>query len=189
MNVRRFTSFVATTLTCLALVSPASAELDVVLRITGSKGEIKGSVVQKGREGSIRVVAVDHELKAPRDAATGLATGRRQHGTLTVTKLLDKSSVPLRAAWVGNERLKEVTLQFWQPKQSAAGAGQEVAYFTITLKNASVATIRLNSPNNLHTELTRLPAQEFITFSYEEITWKWNESGENTSDSWAPNNN
>ncbi|HRI69004.1 MAG TPA: type VI secretion system tube protein Hcp, partial [Polyangium sp.] len=41
--------------------------LNAYLRLKGQKqGEIKGSVTQKGREGSIMVIAVSHEIISPR---------------------------------------------------------------------------------------------------------------------------
>ena len=63
--------------------------LTAYLRVVGTRqGEIKGSVTQKGREGRIAVIAVSHELLSPRDAATGQATGKRQHKPFVITKEL-----------------------------------------------------------------------------------------------------
>ena len=50
-------------LAMLASVPPAFAELNAYLSVTGQKqGTIRGSVTQRGREGSIMVVAVSHEV-------------------------------------------------------------------------------------------------------------------------------
>ena len=47
--------------------------LNAYLTLKGQKqGDIHGSVVQKGREGSIMVIAVDHQVMSPRDPASGL---------------------------------------------------------------------------------------------------------------------
>ncbi|HVK67514.1 MAG TPA: type VI secretion system tube protein Hcp, partial [Polyangium sp.] len=44
--------------------------LNAYLRLKGQKqGEIKGSVTQKGRENSIMIIAVSHEIMSPRDPA------------------------------------------------------------------------------------------------------------------------
>ncbi|WP_044246058.1 type VI secretion system tube protein Hcp, partial [Chondromyces apiculatus] len=46
--------------------------LAAYLRLKGqTQGDIKGSVIQKGREDSIMVIAVSHEIISPRDAASG----------------------------------------------------------------------------------------------------------------------
>jgi type VI secretion system secreted protein Hcp len=48
------------------------------LTLTGAKqGAIKGGVTAKGREGTIAVAAVSHEITTPVDQATGAATGKR----------------------------------------------------------------------------------------------------------------
>jgi len=38
------------------------------------------------------VIAVEHEVLSPCDAASGLPTGKRQHKPLSITKEVDKSS-------------------------------------------------------------------------------------------------
>lgn len=67
--------------------------LNAYLKLSGKKqGQIKGSVTQKGRENTIMVIAVSHEILSPRDAASGIATGKRMHKPFVITKELDKSS-------------------------------------------------------------------------------------------------
>ena len=67
--------------------------LNAYLKLTGQKqSDIKGSVTQKGREGKIMVIAASHEIISSRDAASELATGKRQHKPFTITKELDKST-------------------------------------------------------------------------------------------------
>src|SRR5262245_26518966 len=96
--------------------------LNAYLRLKGQKqGEIKGSVTQKGREGSIMVIAVTHEILSPRDPASGLPTGKRMHKPFVVTKELDKSSPLLYSVLVNNENVPEWSLQFWTPQLNAAG--------------------------------------------------------------------
>jgi len=93
--------------------------LNAYMRLTGdTQGEIKGSVTQAGREDSIMVIAYNHEVESARNASTGLATGKRQHKPLTVTKEIDKSTPLLMTALTNNENLREVVLQFWQPSRS-----------------------------------------------------------------------
>ena len=67
--------------------------LNAYLTLKGQKqGDIKGSTTQKGREGTIMVIAQSHEIVSPRDAASGLPTGKRQHKPMVITKEVDKSS-------------------------------------------------------------------------------------------------
>ncbi|MGB5485766.1 MAG: type VI secretion system tube protein TssD, partial [Lysobacterales bacterium] len=67
--------------------------LNAYLNLTGeTQGKINGSVTRAGREDSIKVIAVNHEVASPRDAASGLPTGKRQHKPFTITKEVDESS-------------------------------------------------------------------------------------------------
>ena len=67
--------------------------LNAYLTLTGeTQGDIKGSVTQAGREDSIMVIATQHEIVSPRDAASGLPTGKRQHKPFVITKEIDKSN-------------------------------------------------------------------------------------------------
>ena len=69
------------------------AMLSGFLTLTGQKqGQIKGSVTQKGREGTIEVIGLSHSILSPRDAASGLPSGKRMHKPLVITKELDIAS-------------------------------------------------------------------------------------------------
>ncbi|MGN7785324.1 type VI secretion system tube protein TssD [Niabella sp. 22666] len=99
--------------------------LNAYLKITCSKqGVIKGSTIQKGKEGLIEIIAFDHEIISPRDAATGQATGRRQHKPLVITKELDKSTTALSQALIQNEVLTSFELKFYTPNKMGAAGGQ-----------------------------------------------------------------
>ena len=77
--------------------------LNAYLRLKGQKqGDIKGSVTQKGREGKISVIAANHDIASPHDAASGQATGRRVHQPFVITKEVDKSSPLLYNVLVNN---------------------------------------------------------------------------------------
>ena len=161
--------------------------LNAYLRLKGAKqGDIKGSVTQKGREGRIAVIAVSHEIVSPRDAASGLPTGKRMHKPLVITKELDKSTPLLYGALVSNESITSFTLDFFAPSKGGpvGGTGAEVNDFTITLQNASIASIRMTMPNNKDPELMKLATYEEIAFTYEKITWTWVDGGITASDDW-----
>lgn len=184
MKARRLTALLTTLTTCLALAAPASAELTAFARITGTKqGAIKGSVIQKGREGSIAVIAVEHSIVSPRDPASGLATGKRQHKPFVITKEVDQSSTFLHEALTSNEALKDVTLEFWQPSNPGVSAtGTERKYYTVKLENASIAGIRHVMPNNKVPELARQAAYEEISLVYSKITWTGADGATSTDD-------
>src|SRR5512133_3816420 len=113
--------------------------LNAYLKLKGEKtGEVKGSVTQKGREDSMMIIATSHEVVSPRDAASGLPTGKRQHKPFTITKEIDKATPLLYNILVNNENVKKWKLQYWQPSAS----GKEQQHYTVELLNASIAGIR-----------------------------------------------
>lgn len=159
--------------------------LNAYLRLAGdNQGEIQGSVTQKGREDSIMVIAFEHEVVSPRDAASGLPTGKRQHKVLTITKEIDKSTPQLMNSLVNNENINRWKLQFWQPSKS----GQEVQFYTIELMDASIAGIRQEMLNNKYPENVQHKEREHISFCYRHISWTWVDGGITAEDDWEAQN-
>ncbi len=160
--------------------------LNAYLRIEGQKqGKINGSVTQKGRENSIMVIAVSHEVVSPRDPASGLPTGKRMHKPFVITKELDKSSPLLYNALVNNENLKTWSLQFWTPQIKAiSGGGTEVQHYKVELVNANIASINFRMLNNKNPELMKYAEFEEIAFTYQKITWTWTDGGITADDDW-----
>ncbi len=155
--------------------------LNAYLKLKGQKsGEIKGSVTQKGRENKIMVIAVSHDIVSPRDAASGLPTGKRMHKPFVITKELDKSSPLLYNVLVNNENITEWELQFWQP--SATGA--EKQHYSIKLLNANIASIDFRMANNKHPDLMKFSEYEEVAFTYQKITWTWVDGGITAEDDW-----
>jgi type VI secretion system secreted protein Hcp len=151
------------------------------LRLKGQKtGPIKGGVTQKGREDMIAVIAVNHSIDSPRDPASGLATGKRQHHPFVITKELDRSSPVLYQVLVTNENLTQFDLLFWQP--AASGAEQQT--YTIKLSNAHIVSIHFVMPNTRDPDTARFNPFEEIAFTYEKIQWTWNDGGITAEDDW-----
>ena len=126
-----------------------------------------GSVtITAQKQGTIRPItlqAVSHEIISPRDAASGLPTGKRQHKPITITKELDKSSPLLLNALVTNENLSSVTI-------TLNGGGKPVA--TIKLTNASIAGYDEHGTT------------ETWSFTYQKIMWTWLDGGITAQDDW-----
>lgn len=160
--------------------------LNAYLILTGvQQGQIKGSVTQKGREGQIQVIAVNHQIQVPRDSASGQATGRRKHGALVITKEVDRATVPLRTMLVASELASKWELRFWFPSTTAAagaGAGQERQLLTVTLTDAAITSIDLQLPNTTDPELTSRQPFEEVAFAYREIAWTWTDGAVTAAD-------
>lgn len=83
--------------------------------------DIKGSVDVQGREGSIEVVALDHDVYIPTDNNTGKLTGTRTHKPFTFTKEIDASSPYLYKAVTTGQTLKTAEFKFYRINDAGPG--------------------------------------------------------------------
>jgi type VI secretion system secreted protein Hcp len=134
-------------------VSPAFAETGYMRLSIEGIGEVKGEATAAGREGMIEVHGFSHEVVSPRDAASGLPSGKRQHKPLVLTKPIDKSSPFLSRAL--NEKLKLTTLQLDLP--APAGDGTTEHFFTVEISEGRIAAIEKKGRT------------EVVTITYESI--------------------
>lgn len=155
--------------------------LNAYMRLTGeTQGEIKGSVTQAGREDSIMVIGWNHEVVSPRDAASGMASGKRQHKPLTVTKELDKSSPLLANVLYNNENITQWELRCWRPSPT----GAEEQYYTVELVNATISSIRSEQLNNKYPDNMPHKEREHISFTYQKIIHTFEDGGITAEDDW-----
>ena len=165
--------------------APAFAEQNAYLKLKGQKtGDVKGSVTQKGLEGTILVTAVSHGVVSPRDAASGLPTGKRQHKPIVLTIPLDKAAPLLENLLVNNENIQTFELKFYRQQIAAAGAGRDTNYYTIKLTNANIAGIDLRMLDNRKPELAPFTMYLEVAFTYQKIEWIWTEGGITADDEW-----
>lgn len=152
------------------------------LKVTAAKqGVITGSVTEKGKEGTIAVIAVDHSIISPRDPASGLPTGKRIHSPLVITTHIDKATPLLYESLVTNENLPTVELDYYQTGLD----GKQTLYFKIVLTNANISSInqtKLNSQDDPNANL--FGEYEEIGFTYQKITWTWVDGGITAQDDW-----
>jgi len=155
--------------------------LNAYLKLKGQKqGEIKGGVTQKGREASLEVIAVSHEIVSPRDPASGLPTGKRMHKPITVTVEVNKHEALLYNALTNNENITEWKLDFYEPNVQ----GVEKNFYRIELVNASVASSSFRMANNKHPDLMKFRIYTDWAFTYQKITWTYVDGGITASDDW-----
>lgn len=169
-------------LLCFAVHAISFGALNAYMRLTGSRqGEIKGSVTQAGREDSIMVIGFSHDLVSPRDAATGLPTGKRQHSPVRITKEIDRSTPLLMNAWANNEVMSHFELRFWRP----SATGQEEQFYTLLLHNASIVSIKQEMLNNKYPENVQHKEREHISFCYTSAEWIFEDGGISYEDNWV----
>ncbi len=143
-------------------------------------GDIKGSVKVKGREDSIEILALGHEVRMPTDPQTGRLSGVRRHEPLVITKAKDKASPLLMAAACNGELLTEITINWYEIKPD----GKEAIWFKHTLKNAQITGIRDILPNVKDPAVQALTHMEEVAFRYGDITWEVVDGGIMYTDNW-----
>jgi type VI secretion system secreted protein Hcp len=120
----------------------ATGRLEAYLTIEGTKqGKFKGDSQQSKHKDDIVVITFDYGAKAPRDVATGQASGKRQHGAFKFTSHLGPATPQLMNALVTNEVLKNVVLNVYRSSHD----GAEEVGTTIKLTKATVASYELLS--------------------------------------------
>ena len=147
----------------LALSSSVSAGQSAFLVLQGPKGRVNGSVIQKGREGSIEVIGAEHHVGST-------AVGSRTHSTFVVKKKVDVASSKLYSALINGETF-DATLSFVRPSAS----GIEAQYYSVKLTKARITEIKFAQANGLETEE--------VALTYQDITWSFVDGNATVSDS------
>ena len=132
--------------------------------------DIPGSSEKEGREGTIDVFEVEHSVRQPFDATTGMGTGVRVHSPLTALANIDKATPALGKALSTGRVLDELTLEFYRIDPETRS---ETKYYEITLRRVRVVFIRPYVPNTLKPENEALRHMVLYSFVYEEIEWKF----------------
>lgn len=123
------------------------------------------------RKDSFVGIGYAHEVISPRDAASGLPTGKRQHKPVSITKKIDQVSPLLMNALVNNINLPSLTITY----VVVDSLGAVTPFFEVQLTNASVARIEHKTD--------KIPL-EGVTFYYQKISWTCIEGGISAEDDW-----
>jgi type VI secretion system secreted protein Hcp len=191
----RSLSLAAAVLGLSAALFPAAASAQAVWTLDAA-GQKSGALGQR-----IPVLSVSHEIVSPRDAASGLPTGKRQHKPIVITKEIDKSTPLLMNVLVNNENIPGVLLTKWLPNSK----GVLAPVFTVRLTDASIAGVihgvdikpaARTGGDPVHGVDVKLGAQrvypdrmkfeeyEEIAFTYRKIEWTWVDGGITAMDDW-----
>ncbi len=124
-------------------ITQASAAVGVriSMKVTGVRtGVFKGDDNAGARVGAglINVTGYQFDLTVPRDASSGLPTGKRIYKPLIATHVVGGSSPEFLGAAATNERLTSVVINFYRTDRT----GKEVNYYRVTLTDAFVTEVR-----------------------------------------------
>ena len=146
------------------------------------KGEPHSDNERPGQKDKIVGIRFFAETTIPFEAASGMASGKRQHKPILLTKRWGAASPQLFQALVTNEVLTSVLFEFLQTDPQ----GQEFVFHTIKLTNAHISAIK--SYLDL-TDVTGDPYDgtelEDVSFVYQKIETE-NKVGKTTAaDDWG----
>jgi type VI secretion system secreted protein Hcp len=147
--------------------------------------DIQGESTQTtlGRENSIECLYFEHGIRTAREAASGLATGRRTYDPIRIVKRIDKSSVLLAKALVQNQ-LVEGVFKFF--RSSPTGDGTTEQFYTIEFKQGRIASFEQITPETFEPETAASPELEEVTFVFRTIIWRYTSGGIEHQDSLFP---
>lgn len=144
-----------------------------------TQGAIAGSCTQAGREDSILIQALTHEIVIPRDVQSGQPMGKRQHNPFTITTSFDMSMTKLYKALCSGERMK------WTCKWFViAPTGEETHYFTHTMYEVALVSARAWMEDCRREGAVALPHSMTWAGTYEKINWIWEDGGLEAEDDW-----
>ena len=146
-------------------------------------GDVKGSVDVGGREGSIEVLAFEHEVRIPTDTDTGKLTGTRKHEAITLTKAFDASSPYLYKAVTQGQTFAEVELKWYRIDDT----GTEQEYFNHKLEGVKICSVKPIMYNVKDISKERYVHLEEIQMRYQKIVWTYVDGNLQASDAWKEN--
>lgn len=180
--INRYTTLAAALAITATFTSISHAGLPAYMAIEGgAQGDIEGGGTG-ANDGEIEILAAEHLVNIPTDAASGLPSGRRQHRPLKVTKRIDQATPLLISAMVNNENLN-VVIKFYRRSQD----GTPENYYSIELTNARVSSARMWKPSTLDPASTNVPELMEFQFVYHSIRWVYEDGSIEASD-FAQNN-
>ena len=108
------------------------------VRVEGTKqGPFKGETPREKHQGAIPGISFHYNVRSPRDAANGQASGKRQHHPVAMVKAWGPSTPQFFQALCTNETLKSVLFEFVKTDPN----GEEYVYHSVKLVNAAVVEI------------------------------------------------
>jgi type VI secretion system secreted protein Hcp len=143
--------------------------------------EIKGSVDVQGRQGSIEVLALDHEVSIPTDNNTGKLTGTRVHSPFMFTKEIDAASVYLLKAVTMGQTFKSAEFKWYRIDEN----GHEVENYSALLENVKVVNVASKMHDIKDPTKEKHNHLEEVELRYEKITWSFKDGNIKHSDSWS----
>lgn len=147
-----------------------------------TQGKFKGESTRGAHKDKAPCIQLAYGVQSPRDVATGMASGKRQHQPFVVVKEIGASTPQVFQACVTNEVLKSVLFEFIK----TTAEGKEEVYYTMKLTNATVSGQRQYTETAAkHSEVNDTHELEEVSFTFQQIDIENKLAKTASSDSWA----
>lgn len=160
------------------LTAPAAAVAGpIYFSVEGeNQGVFKGEVA--GQKDKMAALSYHHKILSPRDATTGQASGKRQHGPVVVTKAVGPASPQMFQALTMSEVLTDVTFEV----MGTNDLGVDQVEYRVRLTDAGVSRIAQRTERTSGGQLVLL---EELAFTYQSIEVESLLAQTVASDDWA----
>jgi type VI secretion system secreted protein Hcp len=145
--------------------------------------DVKGGVDVSGREGSIEVLAFDHEVRIPTDPDTGKLTGTRKHESITFVKSFDAASPYLYKAVCEGQTFSAAEIKWFCIDDS----GSEKEYFNHKLEGVKICSVKPIMYNVKDPAKERYVHLEEVSLRYQKVTWTYLDGNLQATDAWKEN--
>lgn len=135
--------------------------------------DVEGDSTDANHDKWIEVVSINHGVSREMFGPGG-RSGRCDFRDFSITKRVDKASIPLVCKLFNNDVIPEVTLEVCR------ATGEKTTFLKLVLKQVGVVSISLNGSASAEDPLP----MEQVTFRYGQIAWEYTE----TSPSGEPGN-
>ena len=154
------------------------------LKANGSDIQGEATQISLGRENSIECLTFESSVITAREAGSGMATGRRQYEPLVVRSRVDKAVPLLMKALCENTKI-DADFKFFRP--NPVGDGTTEQFYTVSIKNGRIASLKQWSPNVIEPARQAEPPQYEISFVFHTISWTYTNGGVTHEDTWNAN--
>jgi len=140
----------------------------ILMTVEGvQQGKFKGETNISTQLGKSELMSFSFETTVPVDASSGQATGKHGNKPVTVTKLFGPASLQFYKAFLTNESLSTVTIEFY----AAESTGMLKLVNTIKLTNVRLVGFRQTDIIN-DVELIKKGLLDELKFTYQKIEMK-----------------
>jgi type VI secretion system secreted protein Hcp len=154
-----------------------------------AQNKFKGESLVGPQAEKMTGLSFKHEITAPRDIATGLPSGKRQHRPISFVKEWGPASPQIMQAVCTNEMLKTVLFEFFHTTRE----GKVEKYYTIELTNATICGVKYMTGAEAggSASTAKTDAQwdtlelEEVSFTYQKIAVSHLPGSTSTSDDWV----